>query len=83
MLTFTLADLRQSKDFFKRDEIIRLFDGRKKEELGYFVPRHFSKEFHAFLEQLERKRKEALLRRIADAQRCDPIEEGASDDGLV
>ncbi len=83
MLTFTLADLRNSKDFFKRNEIIRLFDGRKKEELGYFVPRHFSEEFRAFLEQLERKRKKELLRRVAKAQRCDPIEEGAIDDGLA
>ena len=82
MITFTLADLRNSKDFFKREDIIHIFDGRKKEDLGYFVPKYFAKEFRLFLEELEKKRKKELLQRVAKAQKRDPIEEGAVNDGF-
>ena len=82
MITYTLADLRNSKDFFQKEEIIHIFDGRKKEDLGYFVPKYFAKEFHLFLEELEKKQKKALLYRVANAQKRDPIEEGVTSDGI-
>jgi len=78
----TLANLRKSSDFFKTDEIIRIFDGRKREEIGFFVPRSMREEFDSFLRTIEEKRKARLLQRVAKAQAKDPVEEGGCADGL-
>jgi len=82
MIEATLADLRKSSDFFSTNDIIHILDGRKKEEIGYFVPKALKNEFNAFLEQVEKKRKQVLLKRVALAQKRDPIEDGAVDDGI-
>ena len=78
----TLAELRNSKSFFDMQDIIHIYDGRRKEELGYFVPKYFQKEFEKFLEQIERQKKLKLLEKVAKAQKKDPIEEGSEADGL-
>jgi len=82
MIEATLAHLRKSSDFFKRDEIIHILDGRKKEEIGFFVPKIFEKEFLEFLTRIEKKKKHSLLQKVAKAQQKDPIEEGGSGDGI-
>ena len=82
MIEATLANMRNSSDFFKTDNIIKILDGRKKEEIGFFVPQIFKEEFHKFVKSIEKKRKLALLDRVAKAQKKDPIEEGSSDDGI-
>jgi len=78
----TLVQLRNSKDFFMTDEIIHIRDGRKREDIGYFVPQKYFDQFDTFVRKIEEDRKLALLQKIAEAQRCDPIEEGSVDDGL-
>ncbi len=78
----TLAELRNSKSFFDMQDIIHIYDGRKKEDIGYFVPKYFQKEFEKFLEQIERQKKLKLLEKVAAAQKKDPIEEGSEADGL-
>ncbi len=78
----TLAELRNSKSFFDIKDIIHIYDGRKKEDIGYFVPKYFQKEFEKFLEQIEREKKGKLLERVAIAQKEDPIEDGSAADGL-
>ena len=82
MIEATLADLRKSSDFFSQDEIIHIIDGRKKEEIGYFVPSFMKEEFEEFLNKLQLKQKRTLLKRVAEAQKNDPIGEGALSDGL-
>ena len=82
MIEATLANMRNSSDFFRTDNIIKILDGRKKEEIGFFVPQIFKEEFQKFVESIEKKRRLALLDRVSNAQKKDPIEEGSSDDGI-
>jgi len=82
MIEATLADMRKSSDFFSTQEIIHILDGRKKEEIGYFVPKALKDEFNEFIQKVEKKRKLALLKRVANAQKRDPIGDGAVDDGV-
>jgi hypothetical protein len=82
MIDATLASLRNSSEFFNTKEILHIYDGRKKEDLGYFVPKYFQKEFEAFVKDLEDKKKHELLQKVAKAQAKDPIEEGSENDGL-
>ena len=82
MIEATLADMRNSRHFFKTDEIIHILDGRKKEDIGFFVPQVFKEEFEKFVEKIEKKKKLALLSRIAKAQKKDPVAEGAISDGI-
>ena len=60
MIDATLANMRNSSDFFKTDEIIHIFDGRKKEDIGFFVPKIFEAEFQKFAEKIKKKRKNVL-----------------------
>ena len=78
----TLADMRNSRNFFKTDEIIHILDGRKKENIGFFVPQMFKEEFEKFAERIEKKKRSSLLNRIAKAQKLDPIAEGSVGDGV-
>ncbi len=82
MIEATLANMRNSSDFFKTDSIIQIFDGRKKEEIGFFVPQIFKEEFQKFVDNIEKKRRLVLLNRVANVQKKDPIEEGSSNDGI-
>ena len=82
MIEATLANMRNSSDFFRTDNIIKILDGRKKEEIGFFVPQIFKEEFQKFVDSIEKKRHLALLDRVAKAQKKDPIEDGSSDDGI-
>jgi len=82
MIETTLSNMRNSSDFFKTSEIIHILDGRKKEEIGFFVPTVFKEEFQKFIDKIEKKKKLSLLKRVALAQKKDPIEEGSSDDGI-
>lgn len=50
MNSITLAELRNSASFFNIDDIVTIVNGRKKEEVGYFVPKSLKKE-------IEHKRK--------------------------
>ncbi len=82
MIETTLSNMRNSRDFFKTSEIIHILDGRKKEEIGFFVPTVFREEFQKFIDEIEKKKKLSLLKRVALAQKKDPIEEGSTDDGI-
>lgn len=81
MIEATLADMRNSKDFFKTDSIIHIQDGRKKEDIGFFVPQSMHVAFQKFADEMARKKKSALLKRIKKAQDLDFLEWGV-DDGL-
>ena len=82
MHSITLADLRNSATFFDINDIVSIVNGRKKEEIGYFVPKSLKVEFEKFTLELEHKRKIAKLKRVAEADRLDPIGDGAINDGL-
>ncbi len=82
MIEATLANMRNSSDFFRTDSIIKILDGRKKEEIGFFVPQIFKDEFQKFVDSIEKNRRLALLNRVSKAQKKDPIEDGSSDDGV-
>jgi len=82
MIETTLSSMRNSSDFFKTTEIIHIVDGRKKEEIGFFVPNIFQEEFQAFIDKIEKKKKTALLQRVAQAQKKDPVGDGSVNDGF-
>lgn len=83
MNSITLASLRDSTTFLNINDIVAVVNGRKKEEVGYFVPSSLKKEFEKFTEELEKKRKIEKLKRIAKADKKDPIEDGALADGIA
>lgn len=82
MIEATLADLRQSSTFFKTDEVIHIVNGRKKEDIGYFIPHVLKDKFESFIEELEINKKRKLLQRVAKASAKDPVGDGALDDGI-
>ncbi len=82
MIEATLADLRQSASFFKTTQVVHIVNGRKKEDIGYFVPTIFKKKFEHFLMELEKDKKRQLLQRVAKASAKDSIGDGAVDDGV-
>ena len=82
MIETTLSNMRNSSDFFKTSEIIHVFDGRKKEEIGFFVPTVFKEEFQKFIDKIEKKKKLSLLERVLKAQKTDPVPDGGVDDAI-
>lgn len=82
MISISLSSLRNSTNFFDMDDIATIFNGRKKEEIGFFVPKKFKKEFELFSRELEKKRKQDLLKKVAQASKKDSIGDGAIEDGL-
>ena len=82
MIQATLADLRQSSSFFKTTEVVHIVNGRKKEDIGYFIPTILKDEFESFLVGVERAKKRNLLKRVAKASAKDTIGDGAIDDGI-
>lgn len=83
MISMTLSSLRNSTNFFEIDDVATIVNGRKKEEIGYFVPKVFKEEFTKFLAELEATKKRQLLQRVAKASKKDPIGDGGVDDGIV
>jgi len=83
MINMTLTSLRNSTNFFEIDDVATIVNGRKKEEIGYFVPKIFKEEFEKFTLELEKKRKRILLQKVLKASRKDPIEEGAISDAIA
>lgn len=82
MIEATLADLRQSSSFFKTKEVIHIVNGRKKEDIGYFIPNYLKDKFESFLIELEKSEKRKLLQRVAKASAKDTVGDGAIDDGI-
>ncbi|MBN2782932.1 MAG: hypothetical protein JXQ66_06800 [Campylobacterales bacterium] len=82
MVEATLADLRKSSTFFETKEVIHIVNGRKKEEVGYFVPKFLKDKFEIFLQDLEKSQKRKLLQRVAEASSKDTIGDGVVDDGI-
>ena len=82
MINMTLTSLRNTSNFFDIDDVATIVNGRKKEEIGYFVPKIFKEEFEKFTEQLQKKRKLNLLQKVAMASKKDIIGDGAVSDGI-
>jgi len=82
MIEATLADLRQSATFFKTNQVVHIVNGRKKEDIGYFVPNILKNKFEAFLIDLEKDEKRKLLKRVANASAKDVVGDGTVDDGI-
>lgn len=82
MLRATMADMRKSVDFFQTDEVINIVDGRKKQEIGYFVPKSFKTDFLKFLNALQKKKRLQNGIKAANAQKLDPISDSSVGDGI-
>ena len=64
-------------------EIAKVVNKKSRKVRGIFVPVGvLGEEFDKFIERIERESREQVLRRIAEAQKLDPIEDGAVGDGL-
>ena len=83
MINMTLTSLRNTSNFFDIDDVATIINGRKKEEIGYFVPKIFKKEFEKFSLELQKKRKRKLLQKVLMASRKDTIGDGAVSDGIA
>ncbi|MEA2049430.1 MAG: hypothetical protein U9O56_01660 [Campylobacterota bacterium] len=82
MINMTLTSLRNTTNFFDIDDVATIVNGRKKEEIGYFVPKVFKEEFEKFTLELQKKRKRKLLQKVLKASRKDAIEDGTVSDGI-
>ena len=82
MISMTLTSLRNTTNFFDIDDVATIINGRKKEEIGYFVPKIFKDEFEKFTFELQKQRKRKLLQKVLLASRKDIIEEGTVSDGI-
>jgi len=82
MIEATLSELRKSSTFFKTNEVIHIVNGRKKEDIGYFVPNGLKNQFESFLLEVEKNNKRNLLKRVAKASAKDVIGDGAINDGV-
>ena len=82
MISMTLSSLRNSTNFFDIDDIATIVNGRKKEEVGYFIPKIFKKDFEKFVLELEKKKKRELLKKVLNASKKDKIGDGAIEDGI-
>ena len=82
MINITLSNLRNNETFFKIKEIATIINGRKKEEIGYFVAKAFKNEFEEFIKTIERKKRIELLKKVAKASKKDAIGDGTVDDGI-
>jgi len=83
MINMTLSSLRNTTNFFDIDDVATIINGRKKEEIGYFVPKIFKEEFEKFTIELQKKRKRQLLKKVLEASRKDAVGDGAVTDGLA
>lgn len=82
MISMTLSSLRNSTNFFDIDDIATIVNGRKKEEVGYFIPKIFKEEFEKFTLELEKSKKRKLLKKVLNASRKDIVGDGAVEDGI-
>jgi len=82
MINMTLTSLRNTTNFFNIDDVATIVDGRKKEEIGYFVPKKFKDEFEKFTLELQKQNKRKLLQKVLSASRKDIIEDGTVADGI-
>lgn len=82
MVNITLSNLRNSTSFFDMDDMAIIVDGRKKEEIGYFIPKSYKNEFEKFAKEIEKRKKIKLLKRVANAAKKDIIGDKAVDDGI-
>jgi len=82
MINMTLSNLRDSNKLFRIKEIAVIFDGKKKEEIGYFIPAILKEEFERFVAQKEHEKRLQLLKRVARAAKKDRIGDGTICDGL-
>ena len=82
MISMTLSNLRNTTNFFDIDDIATIVNGRKKEEIGYFIPKVFKKEFEKFILELEQIKMDRLLKKVLKASRKDIIGDGAINDGI-
>ncbi len=82
MIQATMADMRKSVDFFQTDQVINIINGRKKKEIGYFVPSKFKVDFLKFLTELNNKKRLENAKRAAQAQILDSIGDGTAGDGI-
>lgn len=82
MISMTLSNLRNSTNFFEIDDIATIVNGRKNEEVGYFVPKIFKEEFEKFTVELEKSKKRKLLKKVLNASRKDIVGDGAIEDGI-
>jgi len=83
MINMTLSNLRNTANFFDIDDVATIVNGRKKEEIGYFVPKLFKEEFKKFILEMEKKKKRKILQKVLEASRKDTIEDGAVSDGIA
>ena len=78
MTNVTVSEIRNPL-IFEKKEILTIVNNKKHKVLGYFVPKCYEKEFEIFLNELEKKKKRELLKKIAKAQKADKIEDVFDD----
>jgi len=82
MLEAKLSDFRNPSFFTDQTDVVHIVDGRKNKEVGFFIPANLRESFANYLEQEETRKKRELLKRVAAAQRADPIDDDSAGDGI-
>lgn len=82
VLEAKLSDFRNPSFFMRQTDVIHIVDGRKKKEVGFFIPANLKDSFSSYLQQEEIRKKSLLLAKIARAQKADPISDDSVGDGI-
>jgi hypothetical protein len=77
-----LSDFRNSSFFTDQTDVIHIVDDRKKKEIGFFIPASLKDSFSIYRQQEETRKKLSLLKKIALAQKADPIDDDSVGNGI-
>jgi hypothetical protein len=81
MINISLANLRNSEKLYI-DDIAIIINNKKKEEIGYFIPKSYKREIEKFIKDIEYKKKIELLQKVKKASQKDCIGDGTVGDGI-
>ena len=82
MISITLSNLSNKIDLFNINDIATIVNERKKEEIGYFVPKKYKDEFLSFINEFEKNNKRKILQKVLKASRKDIIGDGTVSDRI-
>lgn len=83
MVEISISELsKHPKILDELDDIARVVNKKEGVIKGIFIPIAMKKDIEDLLEMIAKRKKEALLKRVAKAQQRDKIGDGAVGDGL-
>lgn len=76
MIEMSVSELRTKTSSMQSGELLHILDGRVGKGVGYFIPELYASKIAFLLEEIEREKKIAKLKKVAKARKADPIGDG-------